>query len=979
MDLFGRWKTKTGAGSLGQCGNYPTSLYYNTIICGYAEGTSNDDRYQRTEATFVSLNITEKDDDSSGLSRRTVLKTIGLAATGAAVGGTQYFKSTGVAEANPSFEVEEVSTACWIGKQDCTMRAKVVNDRVVQLRPDPNDEVIDGLCPKGVGQIADLYDPYRIKQPLKRVGGEKGEVGEFEPISWEQAAAEIGDELGPMLEDDPRRVHFQIGRVKGAEWHMNGWVAALEEEYGEGVNVRGHGNVCATGNKMALSRMGAGFSSPEPDFHNTEFFLNWGWNATQAGGPHLCNTTYSKEMAEGYENQMDVAVLDPQRRGSGQWCDEWLPIEPGTDLAFFLAFNNVLLEEGYIDEWFLKNNTNAPCLVYTEGENEGQLARAEDAENPVESTLWTEGELVYDEDEGEIVSHEEALPENPHDPNAVGTAALRVDERLEVDGDEVRPTFELFEEHVSDYTPEWAAEITDLPAAQIRRVAERWGQEARIGSTTTLEVDGERRQVPYRPVSMSLYHVSQQELGPAAMQAGVMPMFLVGAVETVGSSRTGYVNAPDSSHREHVRERAFEPEGTLTWEPDGPDLEGTYFHPDANGAYAKVPHVLNNPEEYNLPHDPEEMAVVTCYANPLSGAPNRERSREGYAQYGTVIAVDPEMSDTAAYTADYVLPTTTVDKNENAKDGMSNTHYTSSTRTAPIPQLWECRDEGDIFKELAAALGVGDNYVDYVNNAFQLTGGDAFDSVDELSVEECLDRSPRYGEEYRDAPQSEERPLTHRYWVLGPVSEEFGDEHRTEYSPFGFKWQFYLEAFALLGENVREGFAEEYGPDAAEQFPYIQDITGFAEWREPTMWNSPEEYDLTLFDYKAIEHKQSRTAQNPLLNELNPKNYVRMNPRDADEIGISDGEQVVVESHNAVTDDTYRLEGQLMTLQGIKPGTVAIPYGNDTHTQHPNVEALVEGINPIDLFDSTEGYCSWAADQSFHIRIKVEPAGGESA
>jgi len=69
----------------------------------------------------MSLNITEKDgDDSGGLSRRTVLKTIGLAAAGTTVGGTQYFRSTGVADANPTFEVEEVSTACWIGKQDCT-------------------------------------------------------------------------------------------------------------------------------------------------------------------------------------------------------------------------------------------------------------------------------------------------------------------------------------------------------------------------------------------------------------------------------------------------------------------------------------------------------------------------------------------------------------------------------------------------------------------------------------------------------------------------------------------------------------------------------------------------------------------------------------------------------------------------------------------------------------------------------------------
>ncbi len=934
----------------------------------------------------MGLDITDPETDTTGVSRRTVLQSIALAAGVAGVGSAGYFSATSSAEEVPTVEQNEVATACWIGKQDCTMRAKVVNDRVVHLRPDPDDEVISGICPKGVASIADLYDPYRIKQPLKRVGGEKGEEGEFEPISWEQAAEEIGEDLEPMLGDDPRRVHFQIGRVKGEEWHMDGWVAALEEVYGEGINVRGHGNVCATGNKMAMTRMGAGFSSPEPDFDNTDFFLNWGWNATQAGGPHLCNTTYSNEMAKAYEDGMDVAVVDPQRRGAGQWCDEWLPIEPGTDLAFFLAMTHVLVEEEYLDRPFLTKFTNAPCLVYTEGENEGQIARAGDAdevdaesEDPTESVLWCEGELVYDTETGEIVSQEETLPEDPHQPGLMGTAALRVDEDLEVGGDAVRPAFELLEEHVADYDPEWAADRTDLPVDQIERVAHKWGEDAQIGATTTVEVDGEQRQVPYRPVSMSMYHVSQQELGPSAMQAAVLPMLLVGAVEVPGASRTGYFDAPDPSDREQIRRQAFDPEENLSWDPDGPDLEGTYFHPDANGAYGKVPHVLNNAEEYNLPHDPEEMAVVVCYANPLAGAPNRERSREGYSQYGTVIAVDPFLSDTASYTADYILPTTTVDKNENAKDGMSNTHYTSSTRTAPIPQLWECRDEGDIFKELAASLDAGDEYVEYVNDAFELEGAEAFEDVEELSVAECLDRSPRYGEEYREGAQSTERPLYERYWYLLEDGPHATDDHRTEYSPFGLKWQLYLESFELLGEHVREAFDEEYGEEATERFPYVQDIHGYVEWREPTMWNSPEEYDLTLFDYKQIEHKQSRTAQNPLLNEIAPNNYVRMNPRDAADHGVSDGDRVVVESHNAVTGDTYRLEGDLMTLEGIKPGTVAIPYGNDTHTQHETVNALDEGANPNDLFDSTEGYCSWAADTSFHIRVTVEPAGGEGA
>lgn len=940
-------------------------------------------------------------DDETGISRRSALKALGAAGGISSLGGYGYFSQIASGQTEP-VEYDEVATACWIGKQDCGMRARVVNDRVVHLAPDPADECVDGLCPKGVSQIADLYDPYRIKQPLKRVGdSEKGTEGDFEPISWDEAIEEIAADLAPKLESDPRRVHFQIGRVKGAEWHMDGWVNAVEQAYGvngddAGLNVRGHGNVCASGNKFAGSRVGAAFTSPEPDFDNTELFLSWGWNATNAGGPHLCNTTYSREIAEAYEDGTEMVVLDPQRRGAGQWCDQWLPIEPGTDLAFFLAINHVLIEEGYIDQWFLKNMSNSPCLVYAEGEREGEVVRAddlstdvvegynsqEDVESPIESPLWTEGEVVYD---GESLrTHESALPDDPTIPNDHATAVLETEDelRIEVDGEEVlvETAFERFADHITEYSPEWAAEITDIDAETIRSVAINWGETAQIGATRTVEVDGNTREVPYRPVSMSLYHVSQQELGPPAAQAGILMMVLVGAAEVIGASRTGYANVPDGGPRRQMREAAFN--DTLTWEPDGPDLEGTYYHPDANGAYAKVPHVMNNYDRYGLDEtvgEPDDMACIVQFANPVGSGPNRRRTINGYAQYDTVVAVDPHMSDTAALVADYILPTTTVDKNENSKGGMSNTHYTTTTRTAPIPQLFDCRDEGDIYKELAAELGAAEEYLENINTAFDLDGADAFDSVDELTVSECLDRA--FSEDLKSQAQSRQRPLYERYWYL--LEERYNSQGTTpnqdikvEHSPFGFKWQLYVESFERVGEIVRNEF-EEHEEHNSVDFPYIDDINGFPTWREPTMWDSPDEYQYTLFDHKKIEHKQSRSNQNPLLNELDPQSYVRMHPSTAEEVGVEEGDRVTVTSHNAVEDETHEIEGEVMTLEGIKPETICIPP-HHTDTLKPNAQALDEGANVNVLFDSTEGYCSWGADQSFHIRVAVEPAGDDA-
>ena len=47
------------------------------------------------------------------------------------------------------------------------------------------------------------------------------------------------------------------------------------------------------------------------------------------------------------------------------------------------------------------------------------------------------------------------------------------------DGKPVKPAFQLLMERVKEYTPEWAAEITGIPAATIRRLAHEMGVTAR--------------------------------------------------------------------------------------------------------------------------------------------------------------------------------------------------------------------------------------------------------------------------------------------------------------------------------------------------------------------------------------------------------------------------------------------------------------------------------------------------------------------
>jgi len=149
---------------------------------------------------------------------------------------------------------------------------------------------------------------------------------------------------------------------------------------------------------------------------------------------------------------------------------------------------------------------------------------------------------------------------------------------------------------------------------------------------------------------------------------------------------------------------------------------------------------------------------------------------------------------------------------------------------------------------------------------------------------------------------------------------------------------------------------------------YWRDYTAFPKWRSPSMDASPPQYDLYLISYKKIEFKQSRATMIPLLNELEPEQRLLINPSTAKEKGISNGDEVWVESHNAVTNETRKLKAKVRYTEGIRPDTVAMShhYGLWVHPW-----ARKDGPTPNVLFFTGEGYVTNTADQSFHVKVRV--------
>jgi anaerobic selenocysteine-containing dehydrogenase len=137
---------------------------------------------------------------------------------------------------------------------------------------------------------------------------------------------------------------------------------------------------------------------------------------------------------------------------------------------------NLVIEQGTIDWEYLTKYTNASWLV----KEDGHFLRAEptEGEEQGEALAWS-------------INSRRAIPvSTPWDVALEGS--------FTVEGEVVKPAFQVMKEHFSQYTADWAADVTGLEADQIRQVAHELGENAMIGST--MQVDGHT--LPYTPISI---------------------------------------------------------------------------------------------------------------------------------------------------------------------------------------------------------------------------------------------------------------------------------------------------------------------------------------------------------------------------------------------------------------------------------------------------------------------------------------------
>ncbi|GIX47178.1 MAG: molybdopterin oxidoreductase molybdopterin-binding subunit [Candidatus Tectimicrobiota bacterium] len=804
-----------------------------------------------------------------------------------------------------------VPTTCWIGKQDCGMLARRVNGRLVKLEGNPiHPRNLGTLCPKGMAQIMAVYDPNRLKTPLIRTN-EKGVPGQWRQASWDEALSLVAKTLREVRARDPRRLVWQKGRSKASAFYDTAFVKAT------GATKLHHGAFCSDAGYRACEYTIGLHGVLHPDFRHTRYLLAWGWNLTGAGGNKLCWITWPQQMTAARERGMKIAVIDPRLRGAGPFADRWLPIRPATDLALALALCAEVVRRGAIDRDYLRKHTNAPFLV----QPDGYFLRRDGKEQ-----VWDTGSGApqpYDAPQGQ--------------PALEGTFTY--------EGQILKPAFQVLKEHLAQYSPEWAASICGVPSDHIYWLAQDLIEHAMLGSTVV--VDG--IPLPYRPVAIMAYHVAQQELGFQLTRALLLLMMLLGSIEAVGGQRI------DFTWKLHENFKKLD-EIEIKDPPYNIYLKDSKFFPINSNNSALVAKVMQDPAKYGVDTLPE-MAIVHM-ANPVLSFGSKPDIIEGYKKFKFVVVIDAWLSETADLFADVVLPAATLEKYEGPLSATDQYTDAVALRLPPMAPLYQARGEIDIYLDLcekAELLYGKGGYLDHLNQALKLKGPYALPLDQKPAVRDIFDRWAK-SQGLKEGIAYFEK---HGVWVKGsiPAKKYYG---YAQEPPFGgIRHRLYGESLLRYRDTMRAKGAAEI---------YWRDYTPLPTWRQPTMEGSPAQYDLYLISYKLIEFKQSRSSFIPLLAELAPEQRLDINPRTARARGIADGDEVWVESHNAVTGETRRVKVRARYTEAIRPDTVGMPhhYGMWVHPW-----AKGQGPAASELFFTGEGYVANTADQSFHVKVRV--------
>jgi len=311
---------------------------------------------------------------STPISRRTLVK------GGAVVGGLAV-ASSGLSlpfsNANATTPVKQsnekvVWSACTVNcGSRCALRMHVVDGVIKYVETDNTGHDEYGnhqvrACLRGRSMRRRVYNPDRLKYPMKRIG-KRGE-GKFEKISWDEAYTIIADSIKSIKArygNEAIYLNYGTGTLGGTvtkSWPPgSSLIARVMNCYGGYLNHYGDYSTAQIAAGLNYTYGGWATGNSLDDIANSKLVVMFGNNPTEtrmSGGGLTYHYIKGREASNAR-----IVVIDPRYTDTaGGREDEWIPIRPGTDAALVAALAYVIITEDMVDQSFLDQY----CIGYDE-------------------------------------------------------------------------------------------------------------------------------------------------------------------------------------------------------------------------------------------------------------------------------------------------------------------------------------------------------------------------------------------------------------------------------------------------------------------------------------------------------------------------------------------------------------------------------------------------------------------------------------
>jgi anaerobic selenocysteine-containing dehydrogenase len=569
---------------------------------------------------------------------------------------------------------KKIPSYCALCRALCPIVYNLKGEKIEKVDVDYDHPKGGPSCPKCFAIPEIVYNPDRLKYPLKRTRPKWDPDPGWKRISWDEALDTIGTKLNSIKEEyGAESVVFHTCSYGGCSSNQFlFYVSRLANTFGT-PNLIGTTHICNWHRDVCCSyTYGAGL--PHPEVNEADCVVLWGVRPSYTQTPLVGKVMKAK--ARGAK----LVVVDPYLTDLAKEADCWLQIRPGTDGALALGILNVMIEKDLYDEDFAKNWTNGPLLVRTDN---GEFL----TQNDVSINGNKEYYMVWDKKTDKL---------EPYDPRTgifqspeVEPALTKTIHEVKLSEDktiECKTAFQLLKEMVVRYKLPRVSEITGLSSEKII-------QAATIIATI-------------KPACYWTWNGIEQHTNASQTNRAICILYaLTGNFDTPGGNVIYPMfpwNPPSL-------------EGSLPLDVQKKRLAGSNRPLGPSGPTPVFYHNIQTYELYNsvLTGKPYPIkALVSFGGNLITSTGNSLRGKKALENLDFLVHIDL-FANPASDLADILLPAATI--SECSAVGMMmvpefEVPYHLQWRQKAIDPLYECWPDLKIIFELAKKLGLGDKF-----------------------------------------------------------------------------------------------------------------------------------------------------------------------------------------------------------------------------------------------------------------------------